>query len=161
MDNKIKARCIRIGLFYQGAGVSLKPIVDRGVSFSMDENNRRPKPGWGKWIIAGVLIFFLIAVVLPIFIRARTTTASNACVNNLRQMDAAKQQWALENNKTNLNYVVTWDDIMPYMGRGSEGSPASIHCQDDRTKSYSNTYTLGDLNTKPKCKINPGRHFIN
>jgi hypothetical protein len=30
----------------------------------------------------------------------QATDAQNRCINNLRQLDGAKQQWALENNKT-------------------------------------------------------------
>jgi chromosome segregation ATPase len=37
----------------------------------------------------------------------------NACINNLRQIDAAKQQWALENNKT-ADAVPAAQDLLPY-----------------------------------------------
>ena len=110
----------------------------------MDENYRKSKPGWGQWIIAGALIVVLVIAVLPNFIRARSTTAMNACINNLRQIDAAKQQWSLENNKGNAA-IITWDDVRSYF----------------KTKQCSNSYTLGDLNTKPQCKIRPAQDFIN
>jgi len=38
----------------------------------------------------------------------------NACVNNLRQLDAAKQQWALEKNKT-ADAIPTAQEIAPYL----------------------------------------------
>jgi hypothetical protein len=41
----------------------------------------------------------------------------NACINNLRQIDAAKQQWALENNKT-ADAVPTAQDLLPYFKEG-------------------------------------------
>jgi regulator of replication initiation timing len=37
----------------------------------------------------------------------------NACINNLRQIDAAKQQWALENSKT-ADAVPSAQDLLPY-----------------------------------------------
>ena len=37
----------------------------------------------------------------------------NACINNLRQIDAAEQQWALENSKP-ATAVPTAQDLMPY-----------------------------------------------
>jgi myosin heavy subunit len=40
-------------------------------------------------------------------------TQLNACVNNLRQIDMAKQQWALENKKT-ADAVPTAQDLLPY-----------------------------------------------
>ena len=41
----------------------------------------------------------------------------NACINNLRQIDAAKQQWALVNNK-NDEAVPTTADLLPYLKGG-------------------------------------------
>jgi septal ring factor EnvC (AmiA/AmiB activator) len=41
----------------------------------------------------------------------------NACINNLRQIDAAKQQWALENDKP-ANTIPTAQDILPYLQGG-------------------------------------------
>jgi regulator of replication initiation timing len=41
----------------------------------------------------------------------------NACINNLRELDAAKQQWALENNKA-VGAVPTAQDLLPYLPDG-------------------------------------------
>ena len=41
----------------------------------------------------------LSAIAIPNFVKARATSQQNACINNLRQIDAAKQQWALEKGK--------------------------------------------------------------
>ena len=67
-------------------------------------------------LAASIVIFGLVAaaIVIPNFMRARTTPASNACINNLRQMDGAIQQWALEQKKNRQDQVV-WNDIMPYL----------------------------------------------
>jgi chromosome segregation ATPase len=40
-----------------------------------------------------------------------------ACINNLRQIDAAKQEWALENNKT-ANAIPTSQNLRPYFKDG-------------------------------------------
>ena len=44
---------------------------------------------------------------------AATVNQLNACINNLRQIDAAKQQWALENDKA-AEAVPTAQDLLPY-----------------------------------------------
>src|SRR6185312_17212668 len=49
------------------------------------------------WAI--VMIPLMMAIAIPNFVKARETSIQNACINNLRQIDAAKNQWALENNK--------------------------------------------------------------
>jgi hypothetical protein len=38
----------------------------------------------------------LAAIAIPNFIRARTTTQKNICINNMRQFDAAKEQYSLK-----------------------------------------------------------------
>ena len=130
----------------------------------MGEYNSKSKPSRTLLKIAVVLIgvCLLAAIVIPNYNgthRSSPGRRMNACINNLRQLDAAVQQWALEKNKTNLDTVVTWNDVRPYLGRGSDNSLISFYCPEDRTKQCSNSYTLGDLKIPPKCKINPA-HFL-
>ncbi len=49
-------------------------------------------------MIVVAIIGLLAAIAIPNFVRARTTSQKNACINNLRLIDAAKQQWALESH---------------------------------------------------------------
>jgi hypothetical protein len=67
---------------------------------------------------------------------------ANACVNNLRQIDAAKQQWALENKKP-ANVFPTPTDLAPYLKNGLPLCPAS------------GTYTLNAVGQRPTCNV-PG-----
>ncbi len=55
-------------------------------------------------IAVAVFCLFIFAAV-PNFVRDPWTSPANACINNLRQLDAAKTQWALEHN-ANSNDVV-------------------------------------------------------
>jgi prepilin-type N-terminal cleavage/methylation domain-containing protein len=71
-------------------------------------------------MIVVAIIGLLAAIAIPNFVRARTTSQKNACINNLRQIDGAKQQWALENNQTG-SAACTSANIDPYMGRGATG----------------------------------------
>jgi len=47
-------------------------------------------------MIVVAIIGLLAAIAIPNFVRARTTSQQNACINNLRLIDSSKQQWALE-----------------------------------------------------------------
>src|SRR5438105_13795352 len=49
-------------------------------------------------MIVVAIIGLLAAIAIPNFVRARTTSQANACINNLRQMDGAVQHYALETN---------------------------------------------------------------
>ncbi len=76
--------------------------------------------------------------------QAQTEAAQrNACINNLRQIDAAKQQWALENNKTD-EAVPTTLDLLPYL----KGNVFPV-CPSG------GTYTINAIGSLPTCSI-PG-----
>ena len=68
-------------------------------------------------MIVVTIIGMLAAIAIPAFSRARETSRQNACINNLRQIDQAKEQWAMENNKVESDSLVS-ADLEPYMKRG-------------------------------------------
>lgn len=47
-------------------------------------------------MIVAALIGLLAAMAIPAMARARANSQRSACINNLRQIDQAKNQWALE-----------------------------------------------------------------
>ena len=99
-----------------------------------------------KLRIAAVTVALLVivaATILPAFIRARSTSASNACVNHLRQIAGAKEQWAVENRK-GTNDIPSWTDIKPYLWHAE-----TPHCPDG------GTYILGRVGELPRCSLRP------
>src|SRR5947209_17682240 len=108
-------------------------------------------------MIVVAIIVLLAAIAIPNFVRARTTSQQNACINNLRQIDGAKQQWALENKQASTATPVL-TDIQPYLGRGTNGTEP--FCPADSTKTAAASYTFGDLNTAPVCKIVAATHVL-
>ena len=106
-------------------------------------------------MIVVAIIGLLAAIAIPNFIRARTKSQQNACINNLRQIDGAIQQWALENKKVSTD-AVTGTDITPFLGRGT-GSIANCVCPSDSTApaTFTTSYTLVDVATAPVCNILP------
>ena len=81
-------------------------------------NFRKDKPSVGVTFcgLAAVVAFLAVAMVLPNLMRAREGSPPS-CINNLRIIESAEEQWALEYNKTNAE-VPRWEDILPYLGRG-------------------------------------------
>ena len=76
--------------------------------------------------------------------QARTEAAQRAaCINNLRQIDAAKQQWALENSKTDEAVPVA-QDLLPYL----KGNVFPV-CPSG------GTYTINAVGLPPACSV-PG-----
>jgi prepilin-type N-terminal cleavage/methylation domain-containing protein len=101
-------------------------------------------------MIVVAIIGLLAAIAIPNFVRARTTAQQNACINNLRQLDGAKQQWALE-YKAGQTDSPTIAQIQPYMGRGTNGSQPT--CPADSQSSFDTSYTLNNLQVAPACRI--------
>jgi len=63
-----------------------------------------PERGMSGGAIAAIICACLIpvtgllaAIAIPSFVKARSQAQLNACMNNLRQISAAKEQWGLEN----------------------------------------------------------------
>jgi prepilin-type N-terminal cleavage/methylation domain-containing protein len=73
-------------------------------------------------MIVVAIIGLLAAIAIPNFVKARATSQANACINNLRQMDAAAQQFALEKGKTSTDTVTLASDLTPYIKLNSAGS---------------------------------------
>jgi hypothetical protein len=99
-----------------------------------------------SYISIGMAIFLvpmMMAIAIPNFVRARETAQENACINNLRQIDGAKQEWALENGKK-TDAVPTAENLKPFFKNGAfPACPAG------------GTYTIGAVSNAPTCSI-PG-----
>ncbi len=77
------------------------------------------------------------------FQQAQASAQANACVNNLRIIEGAKDQWALENKKT-VGAAVSAQDILPYLRNNA--FPACPQ---------GGVYTLNTVGAPPTCSI-PG-----
>jgi hypothetical protein len=90
---------------------------------------------------AAVPIGILSAVAIPNFIKARAAAQQHACINNLRQIDAAKQMWALENKKSAAE-TPTKADLMTYL----KNSPFPV-CP------VGGEYSINSAAKEPECSI--------
>ena len=73
-------------------------------------------------MIVVAIIGLLAAIAIPNFVKARATSQANACINNLRQIDGAVNQFALEQHKTTGAAAPTLtSDLTPYIKLNSTG----------------------------------------
>ena len=109
-------------------------------------------------MIVVAIIGMLAAIAIPNFARARQTSQVNACINNLRQLDAAIQEYALENNAAAGDTVVG-DMVAPYLPRGINTAAVDIEraifCPIDGNKGFSTSYAGGltTVDTPPRCVL--------
>jgi prepilin-type N-terminal cleavage/methylation domain-containing protein len=91
-------------------------------------------------MIVVAIIGLLAAIAIPNFVKARTTAQKNACINNLRQIDGAKEQWALE-AKIAPGTAPDTAAIDGYIKGGSPSCPAG------------GTYAYNNVDILPTCTV--------
>ena len=73
-------------------------------------------------MIVVAIIGLLAAIAIPNFVKARATSQANACINNLRQIDAAAQEFALEKGKKTGAPITYPTDLTPYIKLNANSS---------------------------------------
>src|SRR5437667_11560709 len=113
-----------------------------------------------------MLVFPIIILLPPISILCPYTTLfrsqTQVCINNLRQIDSAKQQWALETRQaTNATPVVS--DIAPYLGRSGAVTviTTTLVCPaGGTTANFGSSYTINSVSEAPTCQILTTTHLL-
>lgn len=108
----------------------------------INKTNRKSGFTLVEIMIVVAIIGLLAAIAIPNFVKARTTAQKNACVNNLRQIDGAKEQWALEAN------AKTGDAVSE---DATTGLPAYIKGGTPTCPVGNAAYTVGAVGTPPAC----------
>jgi prepilin-type N-terminal cleavage/methylation domain-containing protein len=109
-------------------------------------------------MIVVAIIGLLAAIAIPNFVRARTSAQTNTCINNLRQIDGAKQEWALETRQTG-GATPQQTDINPYLGRA--GNANNIVCPaGGTTATFASSYSINVVTNPPTCLVLPATHYL-
>ncbi len=102
-------------------------------------------------MIVVAIIGMLASIAIPNFVKARTTAQKNACISNLRQIDGAIQQWALD-TKQGDTAAVTYNDIKDYLKN-------TVVCPSGG-KTFADSYSVTTVDAKPTCLKVPATHKI-
>jgi len=94
-------------------------------------------------MIVVAIIGLLAAIGIPNFVRARQTSQTKACINNLRIIDQAKQQWALEYGQVS-SATPSSTDILPYFGRTGVAMP---------NEPVGGSYNINAVSLAPTCSV--------
>ena len=92
-------------------------------------------------MIVVAIIGLLAAIAIPSFAKARSTSQQNSCINNLRQIDGAKDQWAIENNKIAGDTVIG-DNVKEYI-KGNAVPTCPVQ---------SKSYIINAVGSAPTCQ---------
>lgn len=106
-------------------------------------------------ILVSGITALLIAIAIPNIITMRERVRRDMCINNLRQIKLAKEQWALENNKDSSDEPSS-DDISTYIKDGAD----SLKCPNDSSSTFGTSYTIENIGSDPQCKISSSTHHL-
>lgn len=105
-------------------------------------------------MIVVAIIGLLAAIAVPNFVQARTNARRNTCINNLRLIQGAKDQYALENNQSDTVTPGT-ADLSPYFKSTqiSAGLPR---------EPIGGSYTVNAVSANPTCSnsASPNSHVL-
>jgi len=94
---------------------------------SMKIQKNSPRLGFTlvEIMIVVAIIGLLAAIAIPNFIKARATSQANACINNLRQIDSAINQWAMETSQPGGAPIPSVSTVSAYIKLNSSNSVPS------------------------------------
>jgi prepilin-type N-terminal cleavage/methylation domain-containing protein len=72
-------------------------------------------------MIVVAIIGLLAAIAIPNFVSSRARSQATACINNMRQIDYAIQQYAMENGLAS-GATIALSNVMPYIKLNMNGS---------------------------------------
>jgi len=90
-------------------------------------------------MIVVAIIGLLAAIAIPNFVRARAKAQINTCIANLKQLDGAKESWALESKKKTGDACLMTDLVSNYI-KSEPQCPAGT-----------TAYTVNNIGTDPAC----------
>ena len=105
----------------------------------------------------GVILICLFAaiIIVSIYPPHEHYPPDDICINNLRIIDVAKNEWALINNKT-TNDMPTWEDIKPYLERDPERNKTFVKFDPKSNLPIcpaGGIYTIGKIGAPPTCSL--------
>ena len=109
---------------------------------------KRTKKGFTlvEIMIVVAIIALLAAIAIPSFMKARTSSQASACINNLRQIMYAKEQYAFANSNQITSSLSDLVGTNAYI-KSTPVCPAG------------GTYTVNGMTVNPICSVG-GKHVL-
>jgi prepilin-type N-terminal cleavage/methylation domain-containing protein len=112
-------------------------------------NRRRSAFTLVEIMIVVLIIGILLAIAVPNFVRARETSRGKACIANLKQIDSAKEQYAMDNKLPTGDTSVAADTL----GTGSLLVGSALYIKNTPVCPSNGAYTVGNIGATPVCSI--------
>lgn len=93
-------------------------------------------------MIVVLIIGVLMSIAVPSFIQARQSGRKSSCLANLKAIETAKEQWAMDNKKANGDTVT----ITNLVG-------LTLYIKSTPSCPEAGTYTVNNIGTAPTCTV--------
>lgn len=109
-------------------------------------------------MIVVLIISVLANMALPAFIQARNNTQTKSCIENLRHIQDAKDEWSIVARQPG-SATPQWSDLSPYL---QLNGASELYCP--TFGAPNGVYYINDIDTDPQCALeggtptNPGPH---
>ena len=131
-----------------GANADTYSGIDCRRSFGMTQriDHKRLETGFTliEIMVVVVIIGMLATIAWPSYMKYRHRAQVGACINNLKQIDGAKAQWAFENRKDNDD-IPSLSDLTPYLQHNTSPACPSDGVYHPRRVSKQATCTYYDI----------------
>ncbi len=103
-------------------------------------------------MVVVMVIAILMAIAIPNFIKSRQSGQRGTCIANLKQIDSAKEQWAMDNKAPAGAAVVMSDLTGTYIRTPATGPECPS----------GGSYTVNPIGTDPSCSYStaPDLHIL-
>ena len=91
-------------------------------------------------MIVVLIIGILLGIATPNFLKARESGRQKTCISNLRQIEAAKDQWAMDTKK-DAGTATAFTDLVG----------ATLYLKSNPTCPANGTYTVNAVGTNATC----------
>jgi prepilin-type N-terminal cleavage/methylation domain-containing protein len=93
-------------------------------------------------MIVVLIIGILMAIAVPNFVKARESSRRSTCVANLKQLDSAKEQYAMDARLASGAAAAMTNLV-----------GATLYLKATPTCPSGGTYTVGNIGTNPTCSV--------
>ena len=99
-------------------------------------------------LIVTLIMGVLLSIAMPQFIRARENSGTTGCKFNLKELQGAKERWAMDNNRPAEDTPTMSDLVVP-----------GVYLKNTPMCPAGGAYDIGRLNQRPECSLG-GDHLL-
>jgi hypothetical protein len=110
-----------------------------------------------EMLAIAMMVGLLGALTIPHMVRARSFKAQDVCINNLRKIDSAKEQWAIDFRQI-PSVTPAFEDVRLFIRYTCDNSLPV--CPLDLSGTFQSSYRINALTSAPVCLVNPTNHVL-